>query len=175
MKDWKFTIPTVIIGSIISVLVFLGLISAIVFQPERITPTTINKGTDLTAKTQTLTDTSIVTLRFDNNEISAEVAASSLKQEKGLMGRTSLPENGGMLFVFPESIPRTFWMKDTLISLDIIYFDETLKVVNLHKATKVNQTVEIYPSILPAKYVLEMAGGWSELNGLQIGDSLTIE
>lgn len=102
-----------------------------------------------------------------------EVADSTEEWSKGLMLRTNISENSGMIFIFPDSQYRNFWMKDTLVPLDIIYIDQNLKVVDIHHSTRPNQTAETYPSSVPAKYVIELPGGTAKKLNIQIGNSLT--
>lgn len=106
--------------------------------------------------------------------INLEVANSPAEKEKGLMGRTSLATNAGMLFPFTDSQIRNFWMKDTLISLDIIFLDKDMIITDIAKSTKVNQTTETYSSSKPVKYVVELAGGATNLFGIKVGDRLSV-
>jgi len=106
-----------------------------------------------------------------------EIAETSEEQALGLMFRDSMPADQGMLFIFPNEAPRSFWMKNTRIPLDIIYFDKDLKMVSISADTppcRVNRCPS-YPSKAPAKYVLELnAGTVSEL-GVGVGDRLTVD
>jgi hypothetical protein len=85
-----------------------------------------------------------------------------------------LDENDGMLFVFDDEDFRTFWMKDTLISLDIIFINSDLVVVNISENTTPMDTQKIYSSDEKVKYVLEVNGGWSEKNEIKKGDKIEI-
>lgn len=116
--------------------------------------------------------TQIITTNQTQYTFSLEVADSAEEWSKGLMSRTSIPENSGMIFIFPDTAYRNFWMKDTLISLDIIYVDHNLKVVDIHHSTKPNQTATTYPSALPAKYAIELPGGTAKKLNIQVGNSL---
>jgi len=107
--------------------------------------------------------------------LNVEVADTDEEHEKGLMNRTELDENSGMLFVFTNENVRTFWMKDTLISLDMIFISSDGTIVNIAKNTQPNQIEERYSSEDPVKYVLEVNGGWSDKNGVKKGDSVIIE
>jgi len=106
-----------------------------------------------------------------------EIAETSEEQALGLMFRDSMPADQGMLFIFPNEAPRSFWMKNTRIPLDIMYFDKDLKMVSISADTppcRVNRCPS-YPSKAPAKYVLELnAGTVSEL-GVGVGDRLTVD
>ncbi|MFA5355608.1 MAG: DUF192 domain-containing protein [Candidatus Paceibacterota bacterium] len=103
---------------------------------------------------------------FNNNCFSVEIALSPEEITTGLMNRKSLEENRGMLFIFKQEGQHSFWMKNTLIPLDIIWMDKDKKVV--HIAENVQPCKEECNSISPevsAKYVLEINGGLcSELN-----------
>ena len=84
------------------------------------------------------------------------------------MYRESLEENQGMLFVYPEQRTLGFWMKDTLIPLDIAYIDREGRIVDIQQMEP--QTTETHDSAAPAMYALEMNQGWFEANGIRIGD-----
>lgn len=119
-------------------------------------------------------DNDKIEFKFENKIITLEVARSSGKLAEGLMNRTNLSEDTGMLFIFDSSEPRQFWMKNTLISLDIIFLDADLKVVRVHQNTQPNQTSVTYPSIKSSMYVIEMQAGWAKTNSLEIGDQFSI-
>ncbi len=121
-----------------------------------------------------LSDSDNVYFKFDNTILNLEVARSSQKQEYGLMNRTNISVNSGMLFIFDDETQRNFWMKNTLISLDIIYLDKNLKVVQLYKSTRPNQTLETYSSKIPSQFTIEVNSGWSENHNLKIGDKFTL-
>lgn len=124
-------------------------------------------------------DNKITVSFYDNkNEkhtLKLEVADSAEERAYGLMNRTSLDLNSGMIFVFPEQQPLQFWMKDTLISLDMIFLDSEMVVNTIHEYTLVNQTITQYPSKSPSKYVIEVSAGWSSQVGLQENDQFFIE
>lgn len=96
-----------------------------------------------------------------NLEITAEVAESYYSQAKGLMYRENLAENEGMFFVYKDEKIRNFWMKNTPLSLDIIYFNEQLQIIKIHSWTT-PFSEQLYSSIRPAQYVLEVNGGFTE-------------
>lgn len=98
--------------------------------------------------------------------VNAEVALTPSEQEKGLMYRTSMNENDGMIFVFPEDAPRSFWMKNTLIPLDIIFFDSSGNLLNVAHAVPCpdNTICPTYESAGLAKYVLEVNANWTKNN-----------
>lgn len=103
-------------------------------------------------------------------KLRVELANTAAEREQGLMNREFLPENAGMLFVFPSESIRTFWMKDTPISLDIIFLDSQRRVVDIKEQTIPNQTQQLYTSAAPAQYVLEVNAGWVDKASLKSGE-----
>ena len=105
-----------------------------------------------------------------------EVADTSDAQQLGLMFRESMQDDHGMLFVFANEAPRSFWMKNTKISLDILYFDADRKLVYLHEDVPPCTTPDCpgYPSHHPARYVLELNAGAAKRLGVERGDVLAI-
>jgi len=106
-----------------------------------------------------------------------EIADTREKQALGLMFRDSMPDDQGMLFIFPNQAPRSFWMKNTRIPLDIMYFDKELKMVSISADTppcKITRCPS-YPSKAPAMYVLELNAGAAKKLGVGEGDKLTLK
>lgn len=106
-----------------------------------------------------------------------EIADSSEEHELGLMFRDSMPADHGMIFIFPDESPRSFWMKNTRIPLDIMYFDRNLKMVSISADTPPCKVARCpsYPSIAPAQYVLELNAGTAASLGVGVGDTLTLD
>jgi len=117
-----------------------------------------------------LKDNDTTQLKFKDAILNLEVARSEAKQQQGFMNRSVLDQDSGMIFIFDIESPVTFWMKDTFISLDIIYLNKDLKVVNIYHSTLTNQTTTLYPSLQPTQFVIEANSGWSDQHGLKIGD-----
>lgn len=92
------------------------------------------------------------------------------------MFRDSMPRDHGMLFIFPNEAMRSFWMKNTRIPLDIIYFDENLRLVSIARGARPcrTQVCPGYRSAGPAKYVLELNAGLADELRLEAGDILEI-
>jgi len=87
-----------------------------------------------------------------------ELAITADQQQSGLMFRHYLASNHGMLFVFETQAPRQFWMKNTQIPLDMLFFDDRGDLVNIiHNATPFSLTPRLSDG--PARYVLEINGG----------------
>ena len=110
----------------------------------------------------------LVPLRVGGIEIQVEIADDADERQRGLMYRESLAENQGMLFVYPEQRTLGFWMRNTLIPLDIAYIDREGRIVDIQQMEP--QTTETHDSAAPAMYALEMNQGWFEANGIRIGD-----
>ena len=104
-----------------------------------------------------------------------EIADDDQSRAQGLMFRDSMADDHGMLFLFPTQAPRSFWMKNTRIPLDIFYFDEQLKLVSVSENVKPCRTPQCrsYPSTGPAKYVLELNAGKAQELGVKTGDEIT--
>ena len=110
---------------------------------------------------------------FKNDCFTVELAKTTAEQEKGLMNRTELDQNKGMLFIFNTVGVYPFWMKNTLIPLDMIWLDSNNKIVFIAPNVQPCKTL-ICPNINPlvsAKYVLEINAGSSQKIGIKIGDS----
>ncbi len=103
--------------------------------------------------------------------VSVELAQTQEEITKGLMFRTELKKNSGMLFIFPEEAQRYFWMKNTKIPLDMIFIDKDGKIVKIqHAIPCITAECVIYPSENPAKYVLEVSGDFSQRNSIKEGN-----
>lgn len=103
-----------------------------------------------------------------------EIADTPAERALGLMHRESLAENAGMLFVFSQESALNFWMKNTLIPLDILYMDAEGVVVDIqtmHPQPGVpDSELRNYPSATPAQYALEINAGLAESLGFAVGD-----
>ena len=127
---------------------------------------------------ETDSDVSTVTLLGPDGEkarFQVEVVQTDAERRQGLMSRESLGKNRGMLFVFEDEDFRSFWMKNTLIPLDIFYFDAEGVLVSL----RTMQPCEAdpcpgYPSGHKAKYALEVNAGVADREGIDIGWTLEL-
>lgn len=112
-----------------------------------------------------------VVLTVAGQQLSVEVASTPQTRACGLSQRHSMSTDRGMLFVFPQAAVRTFWMKDTHLSLSIAFLDAAKVILNVHAMTPL-QTEERYPSDGMASYALEVNAGWFEANGVEVGDAV---
>ncbi|MCZ8116173.1 DUF192 domain-containing protein [Silanimonas sp.] len=109
--------------------------------------------------------------RFD-----VELADDFDERARGLMFRESMPADHGMLFVHDSEAPLAYWMKNTRIPLDILYFDAERRLVSIQRGVPTctaGDRCPNYPSRGPAKYVLELNAGRSDALGLERGDVIT--
>lgn len=102
---------------------------------------------------------------------SVELATDDYSRMRGLMFRESMPQDAGMLFVFESEHLQAFWMKNTLIALDILYFDRRARLVSVASDTPPCKTpyCPSYPSAGPAQYVLELNAGEAKRLDLRAG------
>jgi len=103
--------------------------------------------------------------------IDIEFADNQNERAQGLMYRTKLDENQGMLFVFPFEEFQSFWMKNTVLPLDMLFINSELKIVTIHKNTEPYST-KGYPSSSPAIYVLEVNAGFTDKYNIKQGDKV---
>ena len=105
-----------------------------------------------------------------------ETAKTADQQTRGLMFRDHLDENHGMLFVFSHEKPRSFWMKNTRIPLDIIFISKDKKVVDIKEQFRPckNDPCESYTSS-PAAFALEVNAGFTRTRGITIGTTVTLQ
>ena len=102
--------------------------------------------------------------------IHAELAGDFTSRMEGLMYRTALAPNGGMLFVFEDAGVQCMWMKNTLIPLSVAFIDDDGRIVNI--ADMQPQTEEAHCAAQPVRYALEMTQGWFAQRGIRPGARL---
>jgi uncharacterized membrane protein (UPF0127 family) len=104
-------------------------------------------------------------------KIDLEIADTEYDRQLGLMNRKVMKENEGMLFIFSRPDYQSFWMRNTLISLDMIFVNDRKQIVTIHKNTKILAD-ESYSSSQPALYVVEVIAGFTDKHNIQIGDRI---
>ena len=105
--------------------------------------------------------------------LDVEIADDDYKTQTGLMYRHSMDENQSMLFIFPDSQTRSFYMKNTEFPLDIIYFNSDKEIVSIRKNAKPYDETSL-PSEVPSQYVLEVNAGLSDAWKLEKGDKFEL-
>ena len=113
------------------------------------------------------------TLGISFYNIKAEVAQTERQREIGLMYRTSMGPNDGMIFVFERAGTQCFWMKNTLMPLSVAFVDEDGTIVNTDEMKA--ETEDAHCSAKPVRYVLEMNKGWFAKRGIKPGTRITGE
>lgn len=112
----------------------------------------------------------IVELTIRNARLKAEIAADANTRTVGLMNRFSLKPDHGMLFVFAQSEPLAFWMKNTFVPLSIAYIDSKGVIVNIMDMKPQDEST--HPSAGSAMFALEMKQGWFKERGIVAGDKV---
>lgn len=121
----------------------------------------------------------IATVTIQNKTFTIEIADSPTERAKGLSQRSSLDKDVGLLFIFENEGMHTFWMKDTLIPLDMIFINNN-RVTTIHKNVQPQPNVSEnqlhrYAPTEPVTFVLEINGGLSEVHGFRVGDTVEVK
>jgi len=106
----------------------------------------------------------------DGVRVRVEIADDTNEMARGLMGRTALAEDAGMLFAYSEERELSFWMKDTLIPLSIAFMDSEGRIVDIQDMKALDDTPPHYTSAEPAQYALEVNKGFFAERGVEVGD-----
>ena len=109
---------------------------------------------------------------FGADTVVAEVAATVNERAQGLMYRDEVPDGTGMLFVFQDNQPRSFWMANTYVELDIAFLDPAYRVVDIIAMEPL--VTDLYPSDAPAMFALEVRLGWFQERGVAVGAQANI-
>ena len=114
----------------------------------------------------------IASVKIGDINISVELADTPEKRARGLSGKKELEENGGMLFINNEPDFYSFWMKDMEFSIDIIWIDEKLAIIDITENVQPDSFPQTFQPIRPAKYILEINSGWADRNNIEIGNKM---
>ncbi|MFN3884941.1 MAG: DUF192 domain-containing protein [Rhodocyclaceae bacterium] len=112
----------------------------------------------------------VIELNAGIHRIEAEVAASNAQRMRGLMQRTQLPPQRGMLFVFDQEARHCMWMKNTYLPLSVAFLDASGRILDIEEMQP--QTEDNHCATKPARYALEMNRGWFAARGLKPGDRI---
>ena len=113
-----------------------------------------------------------VTLHVGKAALDTEIAATPEQQETGLMYRTKMSDNHGMIFLLPRIAFANFWMKNTLIPLSVAYIDKDGVILEIHDMKALDTSITRSQSNQVA-YALETNLHWFDLNGIKPGDRIT--
>jgi uncharacterized protein len=108
------------------------------------------------------------------HRVDVEVAATPESRARGLMWRKELPAGQGMLFIFPEENVQSFWMRNTLIPLDMLFINSAGRIVGIIERAE-PRTLSSRSVGVPGRYVLEVPGGWSQSQGITRGGTVELQ
>ena len=109
-------------------------------------------------------------IEINQQRVEVEVADEAHERSRGLMYRQTLATGEGMLFVYPDTKMRSFWMKNTLIPLSIAFIDADGRILNIEDMAP--QSLVSVLSVAPAQYALEVPKGWFALHSITAGDQI---
>ncbi len=115
----------------------------------------------------------VMDVEIKGARVTAQVADDNEERTKGLMFVKAMPQDRGMLFVWPEAQERSFWMRNTYIPLDLIYINGGRVVSVIENASPHDETG--LPSGQPADMVLEVNAGWVKTHGIAVGDAVVVK
>ena len=130
-----------------------------------------------TTATSTLPTTTVTLVPSDGAEpveVEVEIADDDAERARGLMKRTELAEDAGMLFVFERERTLSFWMRNTLIPLSIAYIDAEGRIVDIEDMEPLDDQTK-HPSAEPAQYALEVNQGFFDERGIEVGDTVEVQ
>ena len=117
---------------------------------------------------KTQIDGKIIEIKIGDTKILAEVASIPTSQARGFMYRPEPKDGTGIIFIYDQEQPLSFWMKNVEFPLDILFFDSKLDLVNYMTMKKFNgaldQALPRYSSIRPAQFAVELPAGWCNTN-----------
>jgi uncharacterized protein len=156
---------------LVIVLLFGGLLSTGIlnFSKNPNEPITENSTDNSTVTEPQFKKEGELTFLKNQEKLTIEIADNEAETTQGLMYRRTMPDSCGMVFIFADSQPRSFWMKNTYLPLDILYLDESKKIVTI-QANRTPFSEEQIPSFENAKYVLEVNAGYCKRKGIEKGD-----
>lgn len=159
----------IVVIILVIILILGGLILTGVFNFSKKLPVTTTENTVIQEPKFTKEGELIFTK--NKEKLTIEIADNDEETTQGLMYRRTMPDSCGMLFIFPNSEPRNFWMKNTYLPLDILFLNESKKIVTI-QANRIPFSEEQIPSYQDAKYVLEVNAGYCKRKGIEKGDMI---
>lgn len=112
------------------------------------------------------------TISIDGTPVKVEVADTPEERQQGLSGRQRIAENEGMLFTFDEADRYGIWMKEMLFPIDVYWLNEQGTIVDMWEYARPESYPNVYEPSEPAKYIVEVVGGFSEVYNVEIGDKV---
>ena len=114
------------------------------------------------------------TISIKGYTLTVELAFTPAARACGMSHRDEVPKNHGMLFIYPDLRPISFWMKDTKVFLSIAFFDDSGRIFSIQDMTPM-QIDRTYDSLRPARYALEVNQGWFSKHGICEGDVVEMQ
>jgi uncharacterized membrane protein (UPF0127 family) len=171
MKIW-IAILTVLFASLLFVAGCGGGSSRDENEAAATAPAGATRGTTTASGPDEGTTVTIVSSDGTRTDVEVEIADDDAERQRGLMDRTALADNAGMLFVFDREKPLSFWMRNTLIPLSVAYIDSDGRIVDIQDMQPLDETP--HPSAGPARYALEVNQGFFAARGIGVGDEVEI-
>ena len=113
----------------------------------------------------------VTTIQMNDVAVAVEIADSVESRARGLMYRDKVKPGTGMLFIYPEDAPRSFWMKDTRVPLSIAFINRSGKILRIRDMTPLSK--KPVKSLYPVPYAVEVGKGWFAEVGIKEGDVVT--
>lgn len=151
--------------------IYAASISAVTPTNQRVAQEVV-VPTSTAVVTQPIAPTPRVHLKGES--IRVTIADTIETRAKGLSGRTSLARDEGMLFVFDTDGQYGFWMKDMLMAIDILWLDQSGKIIYIVQSAMPESYPEAYVPRSPARYVLELQADWVRTHGVSLGDRVEL-
>jgi uncharacterized protein len=118
---------------------------------------------------------STITITVGEKIIIAEVVDTPDKMTRGLGGRENLSDGEGVWFIFAESAKHGIWMRNMKFPIDILWFDENLRLVHVKEDANPDTYPEIFSPPVNSRFVLEIPSGYAEKTGIKLGDTVQIQ
>ena len=166
MKCWRL--------ALVLLVVFLAGCGGATGSPDEHSPNDTAAGKKSDSGTSGLPIVTIDTSGEKKVEVRVEIADGPFEQQRGLMYRTSLGEDRGMLFVYRREQPLTFWMKNTRIPLSIAYIDSKGRITDILDMKPLDDKPPHYVSSEPVQYALEVNQGFFDERGVKVGDHVKL-
>ena len=173
-KKKSSTSVVAVIGTAVLILALIGVLT---YQPSR-TSVNTQPATTQTGQPSAYEFVKQGELRFMTSKqvfitaIDVEFSQEEEERQLGLMYRDKMAENQGMLFLFEDETTRSFWMKNTMLPLDMLFVNANNEIVTIHKSTT-PYSEESYSSTKPAKYVVEVNAGFTDKYKIAVGDRIS--
>jgi len=117
----------------------------------------------------------VATAEFGGVSLRIEYATTTTEREKGLGGRTNIPDDYGMLFIFPKDDRYGFWMKDMFVPIDIFWLNDKGQVISMAHNVATSSYPDVFYPIAPALYVLETSAGFADEHNIATGTPLLLK